>query len=232
MAEDCEGLSISLSLESFLFHSRCSVMVGRGHLLVPHGRLGDVVGRIVALGSAVTAANAWLLEFLLIAAFIALIMAELCSSSAALGPTIFVLMLFGGVSTTMTTMPSKSVIARVFGSSLALFDFQGLQSLLGFDQIEKLTPQGPLIFAVCDSIACWLCRYLYFWFGGEWHLHLCAVFFIAGSSDRCAWRHLQGFYCQQPLKASSHVIFVRSSDCIKSGTLNCDYDSEFVAHRS
>lgn len=88
-------------------------MVGRGHLLVPHGRLGDVVGRIVALGSAVTAANAWLLEFLLIAAFIALIMAELCSSSAALGPTIFVLMLFSGVSTTMTTMPSKSVIARV-----------------------------------------------------------------------------------------------------------------------
>ena len=114
-------------------------MVGRGHLLVPHGRLGDVVGRIVALRSAVTAANAWLLEFLLIAAFIALIIAELCSSSVALGPTIFVLMLFGGVSTTMTTMQSKSVIARVFDSSLALFDFQGLQSLLGFDRIEKLT---------------------------------------------------------------------------------------------
>lgn len=33
-----------LSLESFLFYSRCSVMVGRGHVQVPHGRLGDVVG--------------------------------------------------------------------------------------------------------------------------------------------------------------------------------------------
>lgn len=113
---------------------------------------------IVALGSAVTAANAWLSAFLLIAALIALIMAELYSSSAALGPTIFVLMLFGGVSTTMTTMQSKSVIARVFGSSLALFDFQCLQSLLGFDQIEKLTPQGPLIFAAC--VTALLARYV------------------------------------------------------------------------
>lgn len=100
---------------------------------------------IISLGSAVTATNAWLSAALLIVAFATLILAEPYASSAALGPTIFVLILFGGVSTSMSTMRSKSVVSRVFGSSLALFDFQCLQALVGFDQVEKANPQGPLV---------------------------------------------------------------------------------------
>lgn len=116
----------------------CLVVVARlwfaaGTYRCRTGELAMTWAAIVALGPAVTAGNAWLSAFLLIAAFAALIMSELYSSSAALGPTIFVLMLFGGVSTSMASMQSKSVITKVFSSSLALFDFQCIQSLVGFD---------------------------------------------------------------------------------------------------
>ena len=184
-------------------------------------RTGDLAmswAAIVALGSAVTAANAWLSAFLLIAAFVALIMAELYSSSAALGPTIFVLMLFGGVSTTMTTMQSKSVIARVFGSSLALFDFQCLQSLLGFD-LRSWLHKGhlflPLVWQHCLLVMS-LSVFL------AWRRmappFMCCLLHRR-IQDGCAWRHLQGFYCQQPLKSSSHVILIASNPVLSTAIM-------------
>lgn len=140
----------------------CCIVVARlwytaGSYRCRTGELAMAWAAIISLGSAVTATNAWLSAALLIVAFATLILAEPYASSAALGPTIFVLILFGGVSTSMSTMRSKSVVSRVFGSSLALFDFQCLQALVGFDQVEKANPQGPLVLAAC--VVALLARY-------------------------------------------------------------------------